>query len=390
MWRRPSGAYPGVVRADRYRRATEKIGRIARESSGLAELWRRSSDVLATTVPFFWTPCYYTLDPASLLVTSHFHDGMPTFPAEWLAEEYYGDDVHQLITVATSPTGLSTLHDATDGRPQASVRWQRNMTMGGDQELILRLRTRDGAVWGMLGLYREPDTALFTVEEKAFLTGVAATLAEGVRRALLLGEAAEPDHPDAPGLLIIDQRWQVRSRTPGVDRWLAEISADAAAGRLPPAVLTVAGRALRAAAAAEPDGVATARVRARGGGWLVLHGVCLEDDGERRVAVIIEAAHPARLYPLLMAAYKLTERERDVTEQVLQGNATTEIAKALGMTTSTVQQHLKKIFEKTGVRSRRDLIGHIFFAHYEPRFRDNEHRLVDGRPVRGGPAATED
>ncbi|CAN5220900.1 hypothetical protein BH24ACT12_BH24ACT12_15500 [soil metagenome] len=49
--------------------------------------------------------CWYTLDPASLLITSHFNEGMPEFPAEWLAHEYYGDDVNKLVDVARSETG---------------------------------------------------------------------------------------------------------------------------------------------------------------------------------------------------------------------------------------------------------------------------------------------
>ncbi len=37
------------------------------------------------------------------------------------------------------------------------------------------------------------------------------------------------------------------------------------------------------------------------------------------------------------------------------------------------------------MRSRRDLVGKVFFSHYEPRLRDNEHRALEGQPVRGGP-----
>jgi DNA-binding CsgD family transcriptional regulator len=375
------------VRDPARERAVARIADLASRPHDLVTFWQSSAEVIAGVVPYYWTPCWYTLDPASLLITSHFHDGMPQFPAEWLADEYYADDVNKLADVARSGTGVGTLHEATGGDPSGSPRWQRNMTLGGDQELIARLRARSGEVWGALGLYREPGQPAFDDADKHFLRSVAPHLAEGARRALLVGEATDPEGLDAPGLLILTDRWEIDSTTPGVERWLSELpDGDQDSGRLPSAVLSVAGRALRGSAhPSQPAEVAVSRVLSRAGTWVILHGACLASDGARRVAIIVEPAHPARIYPLLMSAYGLTERERDVTRLILQGSSTAQIAQELVVSAHTVQQHLKSIFDKTGVRSRRDLVAKVFFAHYEPRFRDNEHRVVDDKPVRGGP-----
>ncbi|WP_067813334.1 helix-turn-helix transcriptional regulator [Nocardia inohanensis] len=372
--------------ADTWQRAADKITRLCAEPHDLVALWEASAEVLAEVVPHYWTPCFYTLDPASLLMTSHFHRGLDEFPGDWLVSEYYDEDVNQLADVARSASGISTLHEATHGNPSSSPRWHRNMTMGGDQELVTRLRTRSGEVWGALALYREPDRPLFSTAEQSFVRSVAPTLAEGARAALLLGQARQPDFADSPGLLILDGDGRVESATPGVERRLAELpDGDQDSGRLPSAVLALAGRTLRAADHPDRGEVSVVRVLSRTGTWIVLHGACLNSTGARRVAVIIEPAHPGRLYPLLMSAYGLTEREKDLTRLVLQGASTSQIATELVLSAHTVQQHLKSIFDKTGVRSRRDLVGKVFFAHYEPRVRDNERRALDDRPLRGEP-----
>jgi DNA-binding CsgD family transcriptional regulator len=340
-------------------------------------------------VPHYSTPCWWTLDPASLLVTSHCQPEIVELPPEMLAHEYFTDDVHKLADVARSERGISTIHEVTGGDPSRSPGWQQFVRpYGGDQELLVALRTRTGETWGMLGLYREPDQPVFAPPELQFLLDVAPYLGEGARRGLLVGEATDPDRPEAPGLVILREDWSVESLTPGVERWLADLpdSRWELRGTLPPAVLAVAGRALRTAEGLDAPGeVALARVLSRTGHWMVLHGATLVSNSTRRVAVIVEPAHPVRIASLLMAAYGLTDREQDVTRLVLQGNSTVEIATRLAVVPQTVQQHLKSIFDKTGVRSRRELVGKIFFAHYEPRLRDNEQRTLVGRPLRGGP-----
>lgn len=370
-------------------RARDKIQRLAGQGLDLVTFWRQSSTAITAVVPHYMSPCWHTFDPASLLVTSHYQAELPHVPHVWLAHEYYDDDAHKMADVARSQRGFSTLHEATGGHPSRSRGWRSFIQpFGGDQELLVAIRTKSGEAWGMLGLYREPDRPLFSREETRFLQDISVPLAEGARRALLVAGATEPDGAEAPGLIIMREDWSVESLTPGVERWLAELpdSRWESSRTLPPAVLAVAGRALRTAEHANAPGeVSLARVLSRTGQWMMLHGASLVADGGRRVAVIIEPAQPARIATLLMAAYGLTEREQDVTRLVLQGNSTTEIANRLSVSTHTVQQHLKSVFEKTGVHSRRELIGKVFFAHYEPRLRDNEQRAQAGRPLRGGP-----
>jgi DNA-binding CsgD family transcriptional regulator len=186
---------------------------------------------------------------------------------------------------------------------------------------------------------------------------------------------------------VVDSTWNVESLTPGVEIWLADLPGEwESRGMLPPSVASVAASALRTAQDPDvPGEVAIARVLSRSGRWIVLHGAAMVAAGGRRAAVIVEPAHPARIAPLRMAAYGLTDREQEVTRRVITGDSTAEIAAGLFLSAHTVQQHLKHVFDKTGVHSRRELVSKIFFAHYDARALDNQQRALRDRPMRGGP-----
>jgi DNA-binding CsgD family transcriptional regulator len=62
-----------------------------------------------------------------------------------------------------------------------------------------------------------------------------------------------------------------------------------------------------------------------------------------------------------------TEREVEVVGLVARGHSNAEIARALWLSPFTVADHIKNVFEKTGVRSRGELTGPLFFDHYLPR-----------------------
>src|SRR5882724_7778251 len=103
-------------------RALQRIGALAATGLDLATLWHEATAIIAPLVPNYMGPCWFTLDPASLLITSHVNDFMPEIPHDALASEYYDDDVHKLADVARSPRGISTLHEVTGGDPSGSRR----------------------------------------------------------------------------------------------------------------------------------------------------------------------------------------------------------------------------------------------------------------------------
>jgi len=316
-----------------------------------------------------------TSDPATLLFTQAFRQGLPDRSIPYFVDnEFLGHDVNRWTELAQDPGGVGTLSGATNGDPGASARFRDLFQpLGLGDELRAVLRTGD-ACWGLMCLHREAGLP-FSAADEQLVRRLAPHLAEGIRAGLLMPGTAASAAADSPGLVILDQAGELVTATAAAQAWFAELGHDGRAGPPVPAEVSTAAGLLHRAEVIERTGsgstVPRLRVRTEAGRWIVLHASWLQlAEGEPpQIAVIIEIAAPAEVATVIMQAYGLTERERTVTGLVCQGRSTGQIAAELWISPDTVQDHLKSVFDKTGVRSRREVIATILRDHYLPDLR---------------------
>lgn len=363
--------------ADRARREIIRLCHAGLDSQTLRiEIIKRLRKAIPLDVSFF-----STADPATLLFTGAVVDevlgrALPQF----LVNEFLQDDVNKFSRLARSATLVGSLIQATQREQERSPRYRDILApLALGDELRAALVTK-GTCWGFLCLHRDRSSPNFTATEAAFLSRIAPHMALGLRKALLLRSTVGSHVPDAPGLLLLTDDLTIVSVTPAAEQWLAEIAAADGTHKqpLPYAIYAVVAR-LKAIEHGSDAEVALVvpkvRLRTESGSWIVLHASRLSSaDANGLIAVIFEVARPIEIAPLIVQAYDLSKREGEIMQSVLRGLSTREIAETFHIMPDTVQDYLKAIFEKVGVRSRRELVGQIFAQQYQP-------QVMSGRDV---------
>jgi DNA-binding CsgD family transcriptional regulator len=341
----------------------------------MEEFFRAVTHSLGRVVPFDGT-CLVTMDPATLLPTGELvENGLPPDTMARLSElEQRELDVNTFTALARAPVPAASLSAATEGALDRSVRQRELRRPNGFDDELRAVLTDSTGTWGALTLLRESGRPFFTPAEVRFVASLTGALADGLRRIALLGELAAGDDSDT-GLLVLAPDNSVEMANDTAERWLDELHPGRWRTHLPTAVRSVAARTRWAGSARGPSadehaaaGIARARVRTRGGRWVVVRGVLLGP----RIAILLEPAGRPDLAPFVADAYGLTERERHVTELVARGYSTNAIADELHLSAYTVQDHLKAIFEKSGTGSRGDLVARIFFDQHAPQLRKGD------------------
>jgi DNA-binding CsgD family transcriptional regulator len=309
-----------------------------------------------------------TFDPATLLPTGEVvENGLPPAATARMAQiEIAERDYNQFRTLRQGRNRAATLSEVTAGDLDLSPRHRELRRPNGFGDELRAALVSDGETWGALTLLREDGSPDFTPDDSRLIGDLSSVLGEALRRAIVRGAVSAPGShgADAPGVLVIEPDDTIAVADSAGEAMLEELLDDAPLGVAVPRVfIAVANRARRVTSDEEPLD-ARARVRTSAGRWLLVHGSTIGTDG--RCAVILEPASTPELAPLVAEAYDLTDRERKVTQLVAQGLSTDAIASVLFLSPWTVQDHLKAIFEKTGVGSRGELVARLFFEHYAP------------------------
>jgi DNA-binding CsgD family transcriptional regulator len=367
------------ARVERARAAVERVGATA---SSPDELLEALSGELHRLVPHDGAG-WFAVDPVTLLASAPSRvEGLDAGMCDvfWHLEFHEQDTAlfHDLARGA----GAAALRLSLDDRPARSARYRDFMQpQGFDDELRGVFQTGDNT-WGFVDLYREATHAPFDADDVAVVKSISGAVAAALR-----SHARESSpwlgSPSAPGLLVIDRSGRAVSANEEALSWLRELwpMAPAATGELdsldvfelrdidlgvPTALFALVARA-RAVAEGREGGPSRIRLRDRRGRWLVLHASPLTSPGTAdggSVALVIEAAKSAEIAPIIIEAYSLTTRERDVLGAIARGSSTAEIAAELFLSPHTVRDYVKTVFEKLGVSSRGELVARLFAEHY--------------------------
>jgi DNA-binding CsgD family transcriptional regulator len=332
-------------------RAFDRMTKLVATDLGSSELIDDATALLAAALPHD-SVCWHTMDPATLIETGFAARNMPAADESVARFAFLPDDYNSHARLARGKRHSGVLTDATGGRPDRSVRYRELLR---PNNVLGELRTAlviDGACWGSLSLFREAPRD-FTLDERDFAHQLASLLGRGLRTAGVRARSTGAGAALWPGVLLLDERSQVVSITEPARWWLEELgTGDPAHDPLPFAVLALSERA-------RTDTGTGVNLVGASGRWVSMHASPATGGQPGHVAVVIQATPPTAIAPLISAAYGFTARERELVELVLQGCSTREIAERLFISPLTVQTHLKSVFAKAGVRSRRELVGRV-------------------------------
>jgi DNA-binding CsgD family transcriptional regulator len=334
----------------------ERLERLSESTLDCESIQREAIADLQRVIGFDrW--CWPFADSETLLPLSGVaeHDYGPRLPRS-LELEYSDDHFASKQVLARRANSAGSLNAETGGDLARSPRWDEVMRPVGIGD-IAAVACRDAlGCWGWLEAYRDGADRPFEAGDLELLANVGPSLGSAFRRGFMVASESDALEPSPPGVIVLNPDLSLRSWTAGARAWIDSLPAArlfAAWGILPAVVYPVA------TLSRSPDLVTAAHALERvvDGRWVMIEAAPLEGDADGKIAVTLRGAAPTETFNVFCRAYGLTQRERDVVAALVAGLDTRAVTERLFISRHTVQDHLKSVFQKIGIHSRRELLA---------------------------------
>ena len=338
------------------RRCRDRLRRLSETNLDCESIQREAIADLQRVIGFDrW--CWPLADPQTVLPLAGAaeHDYGPAV-ARSLELEYSGGDFAVMGVLARQTNPVASLSAETRGDLARSPRWDEILRrVGIGDEAVLACRDALGC-WGWIKAYRDSDDAGFADEDLDLLAQVGPSLGSAMRRKVGMATGVVAAPAEAPGVIVLDRELRPVSWTAGAHSWIDALPLAGlfAAWGILPAVVYPAAVLARSRSSATG---AHALERAVDGRWVKVEAAPLDGEDGGRIAIVLRAAAPAETFELFCRAYGFTHRERQVVTALVAGLDTRAVPEKLFISRHTVQDHLKSVFAKMNINSRRELVA---------------------------------
>jgi DNA-binding CsgD family transcriptional regulator len=281
----------------------------------------------------------------------------------------------------TMPTGAVSSWSEVSSGDEGEGAWRAHLATYGVCDVAATVCRDDFGCWAFLDLWRcgEP----FHRDELDLLRGALGPVPSALRRCLAgsfasgsfasgsfasgsfasgsFASGSTDRGGSEPAVLLLSSDLVVRHQTPATEAYLrALLPTEEERRPVPAAAYNVAAQLLAVEAGVDTR-PAFSRVSLRPGQWLTLRAARLTTELGRAasddIAVTIERSSTRERLSMFALVHALTPREAVVLECLAEGLDTRQVAVRLHLSEFTVQDHLKSVFDKTGVRSRSALLA---------------------------------
>ncbi|MFD7028369.1 helix-turn-helix transcriptional regulator [Streptomyces sp. NPDC059917] len=299
-------------------------------------------------------------DPATGLglgCFSFWHQYEPALVTALVMHRYLDGDPYRPAALAGLRTPAAVVgpagdapHDPWIGRVLAEH--------GAGSELRLLIEDVHG-VWGSLALLRCAGACPFDQDDVQRAVRLRPALVAALRRYATAGPLCPTAAPLAAGVVTVGSDHRIKAISPQAKEWLGRLrSGDTIPDWVTEPFLVALSLAARARAR-DPDAWTplVCTPPAVCGRWLTFLGEPLDEEGAGDVALVVQGTVADLVLPSFCAWYGITPRERDTLGALRTGEAVKQIARHLGLSPYTVNDHLKALFRKTGAGGRDELIA---------------------------------